>query len=218
MMRQFGIFAKYWEPGRVKTRLAATLGAAPASEVYRAFLDCLLERFAATADRRVLAYTPAEREAEFAQLAAGRFELESQSTGDLGERMQAYFAQARQSGSERTVLIGSDSPSLPAPYVELAFERLADTPCVLGPSRDGGYYLLGLSGELPPIFAGLPWSTDRLLELTRARLEAAGCSWSELPEWYDVDDAEDLAELRRELGQAVDDAALARLAGRLSEP
>ena len=216
-MRQFGMFAKYWEPGRVKTRLAASLGDVAASEVYYAFLECLVERFASVGDRRVLVYAPADCEHHFAQLAGDQFQLQPQSPGDLGARMQSYFEQAQRAGMQRVVVVGSDSPSLPASYVEQAFERLQEFPCVLGPSRDGGYYLLGLAGQLPPIFADLPWSTDRVLELTRARLRAADCTWCELPEWYDVDAADDLAALRGELVDCNNEPSLASLADRLTQ-
>ena len=216
-MRQFGMFAKYWEPGRVKTRLAARLGDAAASGVYRAFLECLVERFGSVGDRRVLVYAPVDCERHFAELAGNRYQLQSQSPGDLGARMQSYFEQAQRGGMQRVVVIGSDSPSLPVSYVDQAFTELEQFPCVLGPSRDGGYYLLGLAGRLPPIFADFPWSTDRVLELTRERLRAAGYTWCELPEWYDVDDADDLATLRGELRRISRDNALKQLAFRLDQ-
>lgn len=197
-MKQFGIFAKYWQPGKVKTRLAASVGDAEASGLYRRFLDTTLRRFGNAAQRRVLAYTPPERRSEFAALADDAWHLEPQAAGDLGRRMQRYFAEAFRSGAERVVLIGSDSPTLPLEYVTDAFDLLKTFPVVLGPADDGGYYLVGAAGAVPPIFAGVAWSTPLVWSQTQSRLQAAGIRCGVLPAWYDVDD---LAGLRRMDGE-----------------
>ncbi len=126
----------------------------PASLLYRRFLVTLLRRFDHVAQRRVLAYTPPERRAEFALVASDAWTLDAQVSGDLGKRMQHYFAEAFRRGADRVVLIGSDSPTLPLEYVTGAFQLLDTFPVVLGPSADGGYYLVGAAGEVPPIFAG----------------------------------------------------------------
>jgi len=200
-MEQFGTFAKYWQPGAVKTRLAATVGDAAASGLYRRFLDTLLGRFGNVAQRRVLAYTPPERRAEFAALAADTWSLEPQAAGDLGQRMQHYFTEAFRSGADRAVLIGSDSPTLPLEYVTAAFDLLKTFPVVLGPADDGGYYLVGAAGEVPPIFAGVAWSTSLVWSQTQSLLQAAGIRCGVLPAWYDVDDLAGLRRMDRELAE-----------------
>lgn len=198
-MDQFGIFAKYWEPGQVKSRLAAGIGAVAAARIYRAFLETLLVRFQGVAQRCVLAFTPEGRRPAFDRLITSAWELEPQRGDDLGKRMERYFRQAFQRGAQRVVLIGSDSPTLPRPFVETAFQRLADHDVVLGPSHDGGYYLIGAAGGVPAIFDNVAWGSDRVWSQTLAHLEADGSDYAVLPEWYDVDERDDLERLRREL-------------------
>jgi len=198
-VRQLGVFAKFWQPGEVKTRLASRWGAIAASQLYRGFLAATIHRFASLADRRVLAFTPVERRNEFAELAAGRWQLEPQSAGDLGERMRNYFAAAFAGGATHAVLIGSDSPTLPSEFVERAFVLLQTHDVVLGPTDDGGYYLVGAANRVPSIFEGIAWSTPRVWDQTLARIRDAGISHAELPPWYDVDEPADLARLRLEM-------------------
>lgn len=211
-MDQLAMFAKYWEPGRVKTRLAASIGAPAASRLYRRFVLTLVQRFADVGQRRVLAYTPAERRPEFETIATDRWRLAAQAGGDLGQRMQAYFADAFRGGATRVVLIGSDSPNLPVAVVNEAFQRLAQVSVVLGPAEDGGYYLVGAVGCIPPIFAGIRWSSPQVWPQTVDRLRAAGCAYGVLPPWYDVDDLTSLRRMLRDLTrQAPSDGPLGEL-------
>jgi rSAM/selenodomain-associated transferase 1 len=206
MVRQFGIFAKYWQPGQVKTRLAADIGFQPAARLHRLSLETLLERFSGVADRRVLAFAPAERAGDFAALVeahdpsgAGHWSLERQAAGDLGMRMQHYFASAFARGARRVVLIGSDSPTLADSFVAEAFNRLTTADAVVGPTADGGYYLIGLSRWVPGLFDNVAWSTPAVMRHTLERLGSARCSYHILPSWYDVDTLADLVRLRSEL-------------------
>lgn len=193
------MFAKFWEPGGVKTRLAAAIGGPAAARVHQACVHTLITRFNRTADRCVLCFTPAEREREFAAIAGPAWQVQPQCAGDLGQRMRHYFEMSFAAGVESAVLIGSDSPTLPIAYVEKAFDHLAELPVVLGPSDDGGYYLIGLSGEVPDIFQDIDWSTSEVWRQTVGRLQAAGQSYYELPPWYDVDTVDDVLRLRDEL-------------------
>jgi rSAM/selenodomain-associated transferase 1 len=204
---EFGIFAKYWQPGAVKTRLARAIGAQLAADLYLDFVRMLMQRFAATADHRVLAITPAERLDAFRQLAGTDWRVVPQSEGDLGDRLRDYFAAARSRGAERTVLIGSDSPSIPGEFVAEAFQRLADHDVVLGPSHDGGYYLVGACGEYPAMFEDIDWSTTAVWEQTIGHLDRLHVPYYVLPSWYDVDVQEDLALLDRDLRNPVWPAA-----------
>jgi rSAM/selenodomain-associated transferase 1 len=207
-----GIFAKHWEPGKVKTRLATTIGESHAATLHALFVGSLIERFAAAAERRVVAYWPPEARDCFAGVVQQRWELLPQASGDLGQRMQAFFIAAL-GRAERVVLIGSDSPDLPADYLNQSFELLAERDVVLGPAADGGYYLLGIARRLPPIFERIQWSTRDVWKQTTDRLQAAGIRWHELPPWYDVDELADLAGLRKRLAADASEAALVRLAG-----
>lgn len=204
-MRQLGVFARYWEPGRVKTRLAARIGDVSAARVHRAFLESTLRRFAASAERRVLAFTPAQHAAEFQPMAGNHWRIDPQSEGDLGRRMHDYFQRAFSAGAHRAVLIGADSPTLPTAYVEQAFERLDEVPLVLGPAADGGYYLVGAADSTPPIFERIDWGGPQVWRQTLERVAAWGRPFADLPEWYDIDTYEDLLRLRCELRHAADD-------------
>jgi len=201
---QLGIFAKYWEPGTVKTRLAATIGAEGAAQLYLASLRTLLDRFGGVAARRLLYGTPSQRQSEFASLANRQWIVRSQSDGDLGQRMKNYFVEAFQEDVERVVLIGSDSPTLPGEFVESAFAALSDCRVVLGPSEDGGYYLVGASQDVPPIFDGIDWSSPRVWDQTVSLLDEHAIAWQRLEPWYDVDDQSTLDKLCDEVSQGGD--------------
>ncbi|MBC8351396.1 MAG: TIGR04282 family arsenosugar biosynthesis glycosyltransferase [Planctomycetes bacterium] len=206
------MFAKYWELGEVKTRLAATLGNDSASEIYRSFVSTLVQRFSHRADRRVLCFTPEEHADSFRAFAGQDWIIQSQSTGDLGSRMTSFFDSCFREDAERVVLIGSDSPSMPVEYVDSAFGLLRETDVVLGPTDDGGYYLVGVSRAGTAIFEDIDWSTPRVWEQTIARIGELRLSYESLPQWYDVDESADLERLRNELLQiANDDPALSEL-------
>jgi rSAM/selenodomain-associated transferase 1 len=198
--RQFGLFAKYWLPGQVKTRLAATEGPHRAAALYEAFLRTSLARFAKASARRVLAFTPRDRRDDFAALAGDSWHLQPQSEGGLGRRMREYFASAFAAGFQQALLVGSDSPTLPLEIIDQAFAALQIHDVVLGPTTDGGYYLVGAAREVPNIFEGIPWSTPQVWQHTVDRLQAADIGFHVLQPWYDVDDRAALDRLSVELG------------------
>lgn len=205
-MNQLSVFAKYPAPGTVKTRLAAAIGAEPAAALARAMLICTLDRFASVSGRPTITYAPPDRIREFQSLVGDRWQLTPQSTGDLGQRLANHFDSAFASGAEAVVVIGADSPTLPVAYVDDAFRQLANAAVVLGPSDDGGYYLIGAIRETPPVFANIDWSTPRVWSQTVDQLQSAGISYSVLPQWHDIDDATDLARLATELESLAGDA------------
>ena len=203
-----GMFAKHWQPGKVKTRLAQAVGESHAAMIHAFFVLALVERLQQVAQRRVLAFAPPEAEKAFGCVVKGRWELAAQAGGDLGERMERFLTHAL-AAADRVVLIGSDSPDVPKAVLDEAFAALQKHDVVLGPSADGGYYLVGVARRLPPIFADIAWSTPDVWTQTTSRLRAAGIGWHELPPWYDVDDLAGLQELARRLTAA--DAAEPRL-------
>jgi rSAM/selenodomain-associated transferase 1 len=196
-----GLFAKWPRPGRVKTRLAGSDPAsAPfAAAVARAFLLDTIERFSALDLRRVLAFAPPDALPDFANLSQGRFTLLPQSDGDLGQRMRTFLEHQLADGADAVVFIGTDSPTLPVAYVEQAFTDLEQADVVLGPATDGGYYLLGCSRRVPPIFDAMPWGSRDVLAETVTRLADPSWRLALLPPWYDVDTPDDWTMLRGHL-------------------
>ncbi len=190
------VFAKFPEPGKVKTRLAADIGAAAAADLYREFLFLTLETATALRDTDVvIAFSPADRLPQFEQLIARDCRFVPQPEGDLGRRMERVFAEFLQE-YKRAVIIGTDSPTLPAAYLRQAFSALEGSDVVFGPTEDGGYYLVGLRAPQPLLFAGIPWSTDAVLEATLERARESALAVHLLPTWHDIDT---LADLRKAL-------------------
>ncbi len=202
--RHLGVFAKYWEAGKVKTRLAATIGNASASSIYRRCLQHLIGRLEDFADFRTLAFSPPEHQADFESLVANDWELWPQPGGNLGQRMQKFFAHAFSRGARQVVLMGSDSPTMPLEYLHEAYRRLETHRVVLGPACDGGYYLVGASTGTLPIFDGVDWGTSAVWNQTIERIKQSQLTFSCLNPWYDVDDYSDLVRLHNELLKLVE--------------
>ena len=205
-----GVFAKHWTPGQTKTRLAASIGEATAAECAKHFLTTTMCRLQSLGEQHVLAYSPSERHAEFLELLSvnqlAQWRLIPQSTGDLGDRMEAYFQSSYESGAEVVVLLGSDSPDFPIEALDKGIRWLIQRDqrgLFLGPSNDGGYWAIGMRGQVAPIFQEMPWSESSLFNETLKRLNAHG--WQEgtdflqIDSWYDVDDLQDLKMLNERL-------------------
>jgi rSAM/selenodomain-associated transferase 1 len=180
----------------VKTRLAAEIGADAALRVYRRLAEHAVAQARAVAtDVAVrIHFTPADGGGAVARWLGGGAEYVAQADADLGGRMRAAFEAAFDAGHRRVVIIGSDLPDLTAEILRDAFASLDDHPAVLGPARDGGYYLLGLRQMVPSIFTGVPWSTGEVFAQTLARLGEAGITPALLPVLGDVDVAADLPD------------------------
>ena len=200
------IFARAPLYGEVKTRLARSIGDAAALALYEAFLDDTCTLTQGLGARRVLAVAGDTNEPHLLRLVKSqRLALEEQGEGDLGARMARAIA--RHVGGGPVVIIGSDAPSLPRAHLHQALDALMDHDVVVGPSHDGGYYLVGARCEVPELFADVRWSTPEVLPTTLARL--SGRSHALLPAWYDVDAAEDLERLRNDLSALPATVALA---------
>ncbi|HCK41754.1 MAG TPA: glycosyltransferase [Planctomycetaceae bacterium] len=196
-----GLFAKYWEPGKVKTRLARSLGEVKAARVYETFVAASIARLSVVDCCHVLAYSPSNETTRAAFTAADipGWSLAAQAEGDLGCRMSHFFDSQFNKGAKSVVLVGTDSPNLPVVEVEAAFEHLETSEVVIGPTEDGGYYLVGAVQKTPPIFANIPWSTPEVLTSTLEQISLAGLSYTLLDSWYDVDEIYDLHRLIEDL-------------------
>ena len=195
------LFAKYPQPGAVKTRLTPPLSALEACRLYGSFLlDTAAVLQACKATHRVVACAPGGAAPAFRDLLGhmGDFAYQPQPDGDLGLRMRRLLDWAFLQGADRAVIIGADAPWMSAAVIDQALELLTDHDIVLGPSMDGGYYLIGLrqSCTTRP-FAGIDWGSGAVLRQTIAALGAARLAL--LPAGYDVDTAADAAWLRNHL-------------------
>lgn len=193
------VFAKAPVAGRVKTRLTALLSEDEAAALYQAFLQDALAQYATLgADVRLCVAPPAEA---FPQaLVPEGVMLREQAGSGLGARMKNALRDAFASGYARAVVIGTDHPTLPPRFVEKAFTALEEPPAVsIGPSVDGGYYLLGMSALFPQLFDGMAYSHAGVFEETRRRIGKTPARCTVLPRWYDVDTPAALIRLVRDL-------------------
>jgi len=191
--------ARHPAPGRVKTRLARVVGTQPATALYRAFVLDLADRLAALPYPLTWAIDPPD--APFSTLVAGA-RCRGQEGADIGERMERAFAAEFASRSGPVAVIGTDAPHLRSEALaETAAVLGRDADVVLGPAEDGGYYLIGLTGPTPALFAGIPWSTRDVLAATLARARDAGLRTHLLPPTFDVDEPEDVVRLAKALAR-----------------
>ncbi len=199
------IMAKAPVPGKVKTRLSPPLTAEQAAHLNRCFLMDTTANISALASTYrctgVISYTPVGAEHLFDGLLPEDFRLVPQRGNGFGERLQATAQDLFSCGFGSICLVDSDSPTLPAEAFLTAVETLEKPGdrVVVGPSHDGGYYLIGMKRLHPELFADIAWSTETVFEETVAAIQRIGVELVTLPLWYDVDDAATLATLQDEL-------------------
>jgi rSAM/selenodomain-associated transferase 1 len=200
--------AKASLPGRVKTRLVPPLTFAEAAEFNTAFLQDVAANIGAAATeapiRGYVAFGPPETAPFFTSTLTSSIGLIDAWHPNFGDCLFTAIEQMFDRGHRAAVVLNSDSPTLPTSLLVDTAQLLArpDDSAVLGPSRDGGYYLLGLKAPHRRLFENVAWSTARVAEQTRARAAEIGLPVHILPEWYDVDDAPSLQLLRSELNGA----------------
>ncbi len=216
MKEALGVMAKAPRLGEVKTRLHSVLSPAEATEFYRCLLRDTFVLMEAVQGRRpdlslVLCYTPAGEEEAFKCIERDGALRLLQRGADLGERLKHCFEDLFAAGFESVVLIDADSPTLPLEYLLAAFEQVQKTDAVvLGPTVDGGYYLIGMRRLHPQIFERIPWSTEHVLAETKERAREAGVELILLPEWYDVDTPKELEQLIKEISAGSSAATFTR--------
>ena len=204
------IMAKAPKPGEVKTRLCPPLSPEEAADLYDCFLRDKVEQVRALGSATgVIAFTPDDSRSLFEEIAPG-FRLIAQRGADLGSRLLNSLGALLREGYVGAVAIDSDTPNLPTEYLRQAVDVLSRsaTDVVVGPSDDGGYYLIGVRQAWPTLFDAMPWSTPEVLPETLRRAHAAGLRVECLPAWFDVDTAEDLERLIVSLGDRDDEAPL----------
>jgi rSAM/selenodomain-associated transferase 1 len=196
------IFAREPVLGRVKTRLAAGIGAEAALATYRQLLALTAQAVATAgvpatvwlAEAPALPFGPARHDPAQPRPEWPGLPWHVQPPAEsLGARMAHAFGAAFEAGAGRAVIIGTDCPGLRAELLQQAFEQLLTHDVVLGPAADGGYYLLGMNKLQPELFANKDWSTATVLPDTLADAARLGLRVAQLPTLHDVDSAEDLA-------------------------
>ncbi len=190
------IFAKPPVPGRVKTRLGRRLGGQVAARLASAFFQDVWNSLCTVSGAEVVLATTDVTAPEWSAIPTPQ--RWDQGSGDLGARQERILARALET-SPKALAIGSDCPGLPVRIIEHALRQLDETEAVLGPSRDGGYYLLGLRCCAPGLLSDIPWSVPTTFHCTLQRLRREGLSVSTVEGWFDVDDVGDLAHLRHRL-------------------
>jgi hypothetical protein len=206
-MQQLTLFTRHPEAGRTKTRLIPALGAEGAAALQRR-----MTRHALAQAVRLAAMQPTTLEVRFEGGSRERMQAwlgcefcyRPQGSGDIGVRMHRALGAAFEAGAARAVLIGSDIPGLTADILGQAFDRLHQADLVLGPARDGGYYLIGLQasawdGVAQELFAGVPWGTGEVLAATRCKIDALGLQAAFLETLDDIDRPADLIRWEQRL-------------------
>lgn len=189
------IFARYPEPGRVKTRLAADVGDRPACALYKGMVHRILstaDRWAERSGRRVRVFSTSAPDSRWHHWLGDDRDIRPQRGTDLGERMHNALADALEEGFDRAMCIGTDLPGLTREQLDCADDALARNDVVAGPSRDGGYYLIGLRRPAPELFQGIQWSTGEVFSATRAAADKSGLSFSAIESLNDIDTTDDL--------------------------
>jgi rSAM/selenodomain-associated transferase 1 len=201
------VIAKRPAPGQTKTRLCPPLLPEQASDLYECFLRDTLEIARAVPGvSRLVHFAPDEAADYFRQMAPD-FSQRPQVGESLGPRLDQVLTRCLEDGFGSAVIMDSDSPTLPASYVERAFAGLEAADVVLGPCEDGGYYLIGLKRPQPRLLREVQMSTPYVLRDTLALARRDGLSVALLPSWYDVDTAQELEHLRADLAARTDEAA-----------
>jgi len=193
------IFAKVPRPGHVKTRLTPALSPTEAARLYTAFLrDTLRSARGGTTDVRLYVAPPVPDDG-FDGLPS-EVTLHAQSGDDLGARMRSAFADTLRAGYDRALLMGSDHPTLPVSFLRQAEQALDEAEALcLGPTQDGGFYLIGMSAYYPQLFDDMTYSHSRVFTDTLARAERTDAHLTILPQWYDVDTPTDLTRMLADL-------------------
>jgi rSAM/selenodomain-associated transferase 1 len=196
------IMAKAPKPGAVKTRLTDGLSPEAVTAFYCCLLDDTLALARSLSDVEVAIMCPDTDVNELAQLAGSEASVVAQQGEGLAAGLTSVFAHFAQVHQRRTIAFNSDSPHLPRSVLEDAFETLAVQDMVVGPTHDGGYYLVGAKASHPTLFAGDGMGTSSALDRLLSRARALKLSIGLAASFYDIDVVDDLTRLAVELRQA----------------
>ena len=187
--------------GFAKTRLTPPLSQSDAAALALCFVKDVITSALSIMPNVIVAYAPHDGRAILEHVLPKDLLWFEQEGADLGERLNSAIAYAGNLGFSPIIVLGADSPTLPPSFIEIARDALAaeETAVTLGPTIDGGYYLVGLSKPVPRLFQNIDWSTTATFEQTVENINRLGLRLFELPQWYDIDTFADLDLLCKEL-------------------
>ncbi len=209
MRRALIVVAKRPQAGQTKTRLCPPFSPQQAARLYSSFIaDTLALMTRVDSVDPIVAYAPPSAEEYFRERVTSGFSLLPQVGNTLGQRLDQVLSRCLSMGYDQVAVMNSDSPTMPPQHLRQAFAHLEKptVDVVLGPTDDGGYYLIGLKRPCPRLF-DVTMSTPTVLQETLALARAEGLHVECLPTWYDVDTVRDLSRLIAELADLPDDVA-----------
>ncbi|KAA3662929.1 MAG: glycosyltransferase [Calditrichaeota bacterium] len=192
------IYAKYPQHGKVKTRLAKSIGDELATALYTSFIQHILEKHIHNTNHYDISFAiaPTEKVDHFAvDFPGGLHYLSQLENSDLGERLADSMRKFFELNYNKVVIIGTDSPALPPSHIEEAFEKLEEYDLVFGPTTDGGFYLIGLRHPNSALFKSVRWSTPNTLADSIDAAKRERVNYTLLEEHFDVDNVNDLRYL-----------------------
>lgn len=195
------VMAKVPRAGRVKTRLRPFLSGEQASELAVCFLQDTISTIKNLSENVIVAFTPAGERRTIEAVLPGDLSFIEQKGHDLTERLESVIEFAANRNFSPIIVIGADSPTLPAEFVRKAIESFEsdETDIALGATEDGGFYLIGLRGKYFGLFENIRWSSEFVFRQTAENIERLNLKLFQLPRWYDVDTADDLIFLREKM-------------------
>lgn len=191
------LFTKFPQKGLVKSRISTHLDETKTVTLYKCFVSDTLQLVNQLEDNIIICYTPADSLQDFKSWLGSQYHYLLQKGETLGQRISNSFQYAFTQNYRYVIALGTDSPDLPAHYIHEGFHHLANGNVVIGPSTDGGYYLIGLNKEnfSPLLFENITWSTPNVFHQTLERVKDEKLQSHVLPVWYDIDTLKDLYDL-----------------------
>ena len=204
-----GIFFRIPTHGKVKKRLANEIGEDAALTAYESMLEATIENVSRLKGIDLYGFYEGGIIPPNPPLLKGgrgdyinKMPLILQKGNNLGERMYNAIQWLFDNGYQKVSLIGTDSPDLPLAFIKDAFQKLDSYKLVIGPSEDGGYYLIGMKNPFDMLFKNIEWGSDKVLKYTVSKAHSAGISYFLLPEWYDIDDLRSLSRWKLEIKES----------------
>lgn len=189
------LLAKYPQVGQVKTRLAQDVGNEAATEIYRELVEKIVDQCRSSDYQFHLHFSPKECEFDFKQWLPDLDRYEAQVAGDLGMKLIHGFESSFSQGAQKVLTIGGDCPEVDHNLILEAFQTLENNDIVIGPAYDGGYYLIGMKKMIPELFQNIQWSTSKVFDQTKTKIQALGLSLNFLRILSDIDTQEDWLKL-----------------------